>query len=114
MILGSGLLHGGNYLESSSPRTHCHELTGELTWHANGGRGPGSSAASRPRVHSEWTSGAGHSGMVGSGLQFFRDRVPGQTGDILGFAFPFDTPITTLSRKKGEMPGKRTPNLKSM
>lgn len=32
-----------------------------------------------------------------------------ETEDILGSAFPFDTPITTLSRKKGEMPGKKDP-----
>lgn len=53
-----------------------------------------------------WTSGAGHSGVFGLGLQFSRARGPGQTGGVP--VFPSDTPVTSLSRKKGDL-GKGGP-----
>ena len=47
--------------------------------------------------------------MFSLGLRFSRDRGPGQIGDVPVPIFPSDTPVTSLSRKKGDLLGKGGP-----
>lgn len=62
---------------------------------------------------SEWTLGTGHSGngLVWACNSPETESLPDQTGDIPVTVFPFDNPITTLSRKQGDLPGKPQKNV---